>query len=130
MINIPADREIFDRSSATFWFDNDGILNAVSKNVPRNLETVKSNGDFLNSLLKGQKVCCLYDTTLAGPMSTESRAFVKKQLPDLYKAVAIITKSAVGKMFGTVIYALMPPYIPVKMFNDEAEARNWLKQYL
>src|SRR5688572_16878355 len=94
----PTDKEVYDKQGAIFWMDDDGILNAIGKNVPRTLNMMKANGEFLKTLLNGRKVCCLYDNSSSGSMDDESRSYVKKEMENLYKAVAIVTHSSIGKM--------------------------------
>jgi hypothetical protein len=128
-MRIPTNRETFERTTATFWFDEDGILNVKSKSGHRDIETVRSNGKFLDELLKGRKVCCLYDITSSGPLDKESRKLVKEQISRLYKAIGIITDSHLSKMLATIISVITPSSVPVKMFTDEEKAREWLQQH-
>jgi hypothetical protein len=58
------------------------------------------------------------------------RDYVAEVLPDIAIAVAIISRSAVGKMVANLFFSIKKQPHPVKMFNDEREAKEWLKQYL
>jgi hypothetical protein len=130
-MKIPVDGTIiYDRPLAILWFDKDGILCSVAKNVPRTLENTREQFEFIGSLLGGKKVCILSDVSFSGSIDQEAREFVKKHAALQYKAIAIVTTSALGTMIGTLLSIIFPFTVPAKVFINEAEARQWLKQYL
>ena len=46
------------------------------------------------------------------------------------KAIALVHDNFVNQMLGTIIFYFNSPCIPHKMFSDEQEAINWLKQFV
>ncbi len=127
----PLNVKVFDFPAALMWFDEDGILYSVSKKVPQpTIEEAKNvMKDFL-ILTGGKKVCMLSDNTNATPMNKEMRDYYAEVIPQVLKAVAIISRSAVGKMTANVFFSINKQPYPVKLFTDENEAKEWLKQYL
>ena len=81
-------------------------------------------------ITKWKKVCLLIDTTNSTPSSKEVRDYAAEIFPELVKAIAMVSKSALGRMIANLFFGLKPPPYPVKMFSEEAEAKEWLKQYL
>jgi CheY-like chemotaxis protein len=123
----PTDAEIFEDSLATYWLDMDGILNFDVKSTPRTLESSKSLIQSLTKMLGAKKVYCITDLTSAGEIPEESRAYYQKEVPALFKAVAYITQGELSRMVATVYSLIFNPSIPTKIFNNESDARAWLK---
>ncbi|HEY0030207.1 MAG TPA: STAS/SEC14 domain-containing protein [Bacteroidia bacterium] len=115
---------------STFWFDEDGILRAVAKRCIRTLETQKRNFNFIASFTEHKQVCLLADTSEATPLDRESREFTAQELPKLFKAMAIISISPLGRFIANGFLAVNKQPIPIKFFTNEQDARDWLKQFL
>ena len=52
---------IYEGELASFWFDENGILCANSKSVPRTLEKQKANYDLVRQITGNRLVCLLAD---------------------------------------------------------------------
>lgn len=78
----------------------------------------------------GTKICMLSDSTDSPPPNREMRDYAAEVIPEIAKAVAIISRSAVGKMAANLFFSIKRQPYPVKMFTEETEAKEWLKQYL
>lgn len=131
MLTPPSDAKIHDLIDSIVWFDDDGIVYAISKKQPEpTLEEIKERIESFKKLTDGQKVCILIDATNTGEMSREVRDYAAQEFPKIFKAIAIISGSALGKMMANLFFTIKNPPYPIKMFNDESEAKNWLEQYL
>ncbi len=129
MLKAPTDNTIvYDKPLATFWFDKDGILYSIAKNVPRTLENVKEQHEFIQSLTKGKKICAITEVSFSGTLSPEAREYSKRAM-DTYKAIAILTTTPMGKMIGAILSVITPISVPVKIFNNERKARQWIEQF-
>lgn len=126
----PENKIIYESAIVTFWFDDDGILNAVSKDTPRTIDGTKQYIQEVRSLLGGQKVCAILDVSNASQLKKDEREYIKHEIETIYKAVAIITHSQFSKIVGALLLFLIPTSIPAKAFTNEQEAREWIKQYL
>ncbi len=128
---LPENREVFEFPTSTMWFDENGILCSIAKKVPaQTVEEAKQTMEEFRKVTGGKKVCMLSDSTNSAPIDKEMRDYVAEVLPDIAIAVAIISRSAVGKMVANLFFSIKKQPYPVKMFNDEREAKEWLKQYL
>ncbi len=128
---LPQNTEIFHFPTSTMWFDENGILCSISKKVPsQTVEEAKNTIEEFVKITGGKKVCMLSDSTDSTPVNKEMRDYIAEVLPNIAKAVAIISRSAVGKMAANLFFSLKKQPYPVKMFTDETEAKEWLKQYL
>lgn len=126
----PDNVKIFEGELATFWFNEKGILYAVAKKTPRTLEKQKENFALIKQITGNKKVCLFSDSTNASPPNKETRDYMEKEMPNIFKAMAIVSKSVVGEIFPKAFLILNSYPIPIKYFNEEKEAAEWLKQYL
>ncbi|MBA3970756.1 MAG: STAS/SEC14 domain-containing protein [Bacteroidetes bacterium] len=130
-MKAPENTKVYESSTSTHWYDENEILCSISKKTPPlSLEEMKKTiQDFL-STLRTEKVCMLIDVTHASESSREVRDYAAEELPKFVKAIAILSDSALGKMLANLFFRLTTHPYPTKMFNDEQEAKEWLKQYL
>jgi len=128
---LPENTEVFEFPTSTMWFDENGILCSIAKKVPQQtVEEAKETMEELRKITGGKKVCLLSDSTDSLPLNKEMRDYVAEVMPEIAIAVAIISRSAVGKMVANLFFSIKKQPYPVKMFSDETEAKEWLKQYL
>ncbi len=131
MMTPPPNVKVYDWSTSIFWFDEDGILHSVSKSTNRvSIEEAKSQIEEFKKMVGDKKVCFLADATNSSETTKEVRDYAASEFPKLFKALAIISSSPLGKMLGNLFFKLKKQPYPVRMFNNENEAREWLKQYL
>lgn len=130
-MEIPANADVIDQPNATYWFDENGIFCVIGKKGPAQTleEAVKSTEDF-KKMLNGKQVCMVLDITNSSPSPKEVRDYSSKELIKFTKAMALISKSALGRMVANLFFGLQPPPYPAKMFTNEKDAKEWLKQYL
>jgi hypothetical protein len=129
-MKIPEGIQRYEHLIATFWFDDDGILHSVSKPAPRTTEVMQEYVVFVKKMLNNQKVCILTDITHASPMDKETRQYISAELTNMFKAMAILSDSSIGKMIGNIFLNLNTLPFPTKMFTNEHEAKGWLKKQL
>jgi len=60
----------------------------------------------------------------------ETRKFSAEQLPNVYTAMAMVSKGGLAKFIMNLLFRFKPPPIPMKSFADDGEAREWLQQFL
>jgi hypothetical protein len=127
----PKDAEVIEFPTSTIWFDEDGVLYSVSKKTPPvSVEESKKTLEEFVRLTGGKKVCMIIDMTNASPTDKESREFGAEVLPPLTKAIGMVSRSPMGRMIANLFFGLKPPPYPVKMFANEKDAKEWIKQYL
>lgn len=130
-MNPEVSLKIYDTEVGTFWFDDDGILNHVAKPVTfPALDKLKQNNEFIKQICDNQTVCFLSNANKAQPMNQQMRDFVAEELPQMFKAMAIISNSMLSTMIANIFFKLKGQPVPMKMFTNENEAKKWLRQYL
>lgn len=126
----PKDAKVYEFPASIFWFDEDGIMCSVAHNVTQTLDGAKEAMERMREILNGRKVCLLSDSTDSAPVNKEMRDYAAEVIPEIVKAIAVISRSSVGTMAANLFFKLKKQPYPVKFFNHEGEAKQWLKQYL
>jgi len=130
-MEIPQNTKIYEFPTSTVWFDENGIVCSVAKKVPP--LTVPQTREVLirfRELTGGKKICLVSDSTHSAPVNKEMRDYLAEVMPEIVLAVAIISRSPVGKMAANLSFSIKRQLYPVRMFNDEMEAKAWLQQFL
>ena len=127
----PKDANVTETNTSTFWFDENGIFCSVSKKAPpQSLEEAKAGMQQVKNIIGNKKVCLLIDITNGRESTKEVRDYAANEFPKFVKAIAILSNSELGKMLANIFFNLKHQPYPTKMFVEEGEAKNWLKQYL
>src|ERR1700752_4017562 len=87
----PGNSHIYESDVQTFWFDENGILCAVSKDAPRTLERQQKTYELVKQISGNKKVCYLTEVTHVKPPDRETREYVLRESANLFKAVAVIS---------------------------------------
>lgn len=132
MLKPPPNTEIVNLPTAIIWFDDDDeFVCAVSKQeTERTPEVIQETLEGLKKLIGDKKVCLLIDVTHISEISREGRDLLAKEFPRFIKAVSVISGSAFGKMVANIFFTIKKQPYPIKMFNDDKKAREWLKQHV
>jgi len=126
----PPGREIFEGEIATYWLGKDGILVSVSKSPTRTVANITANLELVKQITNNKKVPLLIYLSKSGVPDKETRKFASKQLPNIYSAMAMVSKPGLAKFIMNLLFRLKPPPIPMKSFVNDKEAQAWLKQFL
>ena len=127
----PPNAQVYESSGSTFWFDENGIVCCVTKNTHlQTLEDISKGFNKFKQIIGKRKVCVLLDLTNSVEISREIRNFIASELPEFVTAIALISKTAFGKMLASVFLSISAQPYPTKMFSHEKEALKWLQQYV
>lgn len=129
ILELPKDKEIVESPTTYLWIDDDGVLNAVSKNIPRTLENLKETIDIIKKMTGNKRICFLADTSNTTYYTMEMREELYKKLNPLFKAVALVPCTHTGKLIGTILFK-RKELCPIKFFDDIKEAKDWLRKYV
>lgn len=125
----PANKETFESEIATYWFE-DGILFSLSKSPQRTVENITANIALIKSKTNNQPVPLLIYLTNSPVPDKATRNLVNKELPNVYKAMAMVSKPGLSTLIMAVLFKLKPSPIPIKSFTDAELAKQWLQQFL
>jgi len=130
-MKLPTDgTKIHQHPLATLWFDNEGILHKISKSTPRTVDNVKDLYSLIRKATHGKKVCAMIEVSNETASGPEVRSVLKKEIPETFKAVALLTKSHTGQMVATMTSVLTPIHVPTGVFKEEPKAEEWLRNQI
>ena len=108
---------------------HDGILYSYSKNPVRTVKNISANIELVKQITDGKKVPLLIYLTNSPVPDKQTRQFSTEQLPNVYTAMAMVSKPGLAKFIMNILFSLNKPPIPMKSFSDDEQALEWLKQY-
>jgi len=127
---IPTDREIYEGEIATYWLDDNGILVSLSKSPKRTVESIKANVLLVKKITGNKKVPLLIYLSNSPVPDKETRKYSTEMLPEIYSAMAMVSKPGLAKFIMNLLFKFKQPPIPMKSFTDAKEANEWLKKFL
>lgn len=112
------------------WLRQDGIVEIRwTPAVPSGLEDARAVIAAMSGITGGVPAPLLVHTTDAGPQDRAARVeFVRRQ--EVVSAVALIVGNPLSRMMATFFTNVSRPDVPIRLFEDEAVAAEWLKNYL
>ena len=125
----PDNTTTFDGELATYWFE-EGILISLSKSPTRTVANITENIALVKRITNNKKVPLLIYLSNSPVPDKETRKLAAKELPNVYTAMAMVSKSGLAKIIMNMVFGLKPPTIPMKSFSDDKKAKEWLKHYL
>lgn len=128
-ITPPTDREIYKGNIATYWFDN-GILVSLSNSEKRTVDLIKGNVAFVKQITGGKKMPLLIYLKKSPVPDKETRQFSTEMLPEIYSAMAMVSRPGLAQFIMKILFQLKPSPIPIKSFTNAAEAKEWLQQFV
>ncbi len=129
-IKIPTDREIIEGEIATYWVEDNGILVSLSKNPKRTVENIKVNVALVKKITGNKRVPLLIYLSNSPVPDKETRKFSTEKLPEIYSAMAMVSKPGLAKFIMNLLFKFKQPPVPMKSFINDREAKEWLKQFL
>jgi hypothetical protein len=104
----PADRPVYEGEIATYWLDDNGILVSLSKGPRRTVSNIKKNIDLVKEITNNRKVPLLIYLAPSPVPDKETRKFVAEQLPNVYKAMAMVSKPGLAAFIMNFLFKLKP----------------------
>lgn len=120
-----------ETSSGFTWLGENGIIMAIASNHQlHTLEHAIENTKMIAAIAGNVRRPFLIDMTKVKSMSKEAREYYAGPEPQKsITAVAIVTKSSVGKAVANFFLLLTKPAIPTRLFTQIDEAVEWLLPY-
>lgn len=108
-------------------YDWDGnILVSHSKSVLRTVELMNENAAAVKHHTGGEPVKLLIYLAESPMPDKATRLRSNELVPELYSAMAMITKPGLGQLILKMVFGLKTPPIPMKFFSSEVAAKRWL----
>jgi len=129
-MTTPNDIELIEGEIADYFYSPEGILYSYSKSPKRTIKNISENIALVKQITGGKKVPLLIYLSNSPVPDKETRRFSAQQLPNVYSAMAMVSKGGLGQFIMNILFKLKQPPIPMKSFADDKEARAWLQQFL
>lgn len=129
-MTLPENRELIKGEIADYWLDDDGILYSYSKSPKRTVKSITENIALVRKITGNKKVPLLIYLSNSPVPDKETRKFSTEQLPNVYTAMAMVSKPGLAQLIMSILFKFQSPPIPMKSFTDDKKAREWLMQYL
>jgi hypothetical protein len=128
-MNQPPKKVIIQGEIADYWME-DGILFSKSKSIRRTVENISANVALVKKITGNRRVPLLIYLANSPVPDKATRELSRQQLPAIYSAMAMVSKPGLSKLIMNILFRVSPPPIPMKSFSEDAEAKEWLKQYV
>ena len=131
-MEIPVNDTVLNLATYRTWMGNDGIARTKVKPFANiTFKEARENSEVINAFYAGKKFPLLVDSRDIRSITKEARDFFSIQKRETaVNALAILIYSPLSKIIGNFFMDLNKPQVPAKLFTNELEALNWLKQYL
>lgn len=123
----PTHKKIFKGEIADYWFE-DGILVSLSKSIKRTVPLIASNVELVKQITGNKPVPLLIYLKNSPVPDAATRKFSTEKLPEIYSAMAMISKPGLSRFIMNILFSLKPPPIPMKSFTNVEQAKLWLKE--
>ena len=132
-MDIPKDIQTYDMPASTIWIKDGIVYSTPKQGVSQELsgEQMKRDMQKFRAIVGHDKICMVVEMNpKSRPAPKHERDIVAAEITESVKAMAIITSSAITKMIANLFFGFKPPAYHVKMFQNEADATKWIKQYV
>lgn len=127
---IPEYTTLITGEIADYRLGNDGILYSYSKNPKRTVENITANIALVKDITGNKRKPLLIYLCPSPIPDKATRTFATTQLPEVYTAMAMVSKPGLSQLIMNILFRFKPPPIPMRSFSNDTEAREWLLQYI
>lgn len=120
-------------SQGEVWMDTDGVLHQVyTPGAKISIEDSRQELKIYKSTFcKDSRRPIIVDISNIKSVSKESRdIYSSEEMGETISAAALIVNSPVSRIMGNFYTGISKTKMPVRMFADNKDAKNWLKDFL
>jgi hypothetical protein len=118
--------QLIEGEIANYRLDESGILYSYSKSVLRTVPLMQKNRELVKSIAGNKPVPLLIFLKNSPMPDKATRDYSKSILPEIYSAMAMVSKPGLSTLIMKLLFAFQKPPIPMKSFTDEETAKAWL----
>lgn len=120
----------FTHPKFRMWLAPDGVVHLVwVPQIPSGIEDATAAINAMIELTDGRQAPLLVDTRVAGPQDRAARMeFIRRH--EVVSAVALIAGNPLSRMMANFFINVSRPKAPTRLFEDEASALAWLKEFV
>lgn len=125
----PEESQLIKGEIADYYLDGEGILYSYSKSILRTVDFIASNVALVKEITGNKPVPLLIYLTNSPVPDKAARKFSTEKLPEIYTAMAMVSKPGLSKLIMNILFKFTAPPIPMRSFSNDSEAREWLLQF-
>lgn len=118
--------QIIPGDIADYRLDESGILYSYSKSILRTVPLMEANVALVKQITGGKPTPLLIFLKNSPMPDKATRKYSKEKIPEIYSAMAMVSKPGLSAFIMKLLFAFQKPPIPMKSFTDEASAKEWL----
>ncbi len=111
---------------ADYRLDESGILYSYSKSILRTIPLMEANAALVKQITGDKPVPLLIFLTNSPMPDKATRQYSKLKIPEIYSAMATVSKPGLSAFIMKLLFAFQKPPIPMKSFTNEEDAKAWL----
>ena len=115
---------------ADYELTESGILVSYSKPIKRTVPLISANVELVKKITGGRPVPLLIYLCDSPVPDKETRKLSTEKLPEIYSAMAMVSKAGLSAFIMKILFKFQKPPIPMKSFTDDQEAEKWLIQFI
>ncbi len=108
----------------------EGILYSYSKDPKRSIENISRNIALVKQITGNKKIPLLIYLSNSPVPDKATRQFSTEQLPEVYTAMAMVSKPGLAQLIMKILFKFKAPPIPMRSFSNDMEAKEWLQQFV
>jgi len=124
------DNNLIDGEIADYLLTDEGILISYSKSILRTVENISANVALVKKITNGKKVPLLIYLKNSRIPDQKTRKFSTEKLPEIYTAMAMVSKPGLTQFIMNILFKFQNPPIPMQSFTDDKKAMEWLRRFL
>lgn len=102
----PPNNDLIKGEIADYYLDSDGILYSYSKSIKRTVQNITENIALVKSITNNKTVPLLTYLCDSPVPDKATRQFSTEQLPNVYKAIAMVSKAGLAKLIMNILFKL------------------------
>jgi hypothetical protein len=110
---------------ARYHFEQD-VLISQSFPVQRTVENLTSNAELIRSITNNKPTKVLVILCKSPVPDKAARNLSARLVPELYSAMAMVSKPGLAQFVMRMVFAFSNPGIPIKIFSNQQDALKWL----
>ncbi|RYD77362.1 MAG: STAS/SEC14 domain-containing protein [Sphingobacteriales bacterium] len=124
------ENNLIEGEIADYLLTDEGILISYSKNVLRTVQNISENVTLVKKITNNKPVPLLIYLRNSPVPDKETRKFSTEKIPEIYSAMAMVSKPGLSQFIMKILFKLQNPPIPMQSFTDGKKALEWLKRFL
>jgi len=119
--------KILENEEVIYKIEDGLLISEFKQPVKMDLDNAKSMIEMRHEISAGEKQLWLCDFKGLKGFTKEGRDYAEVHGQDYLHATAVVVNSSAVKYIANLWNKLKKPHVPMMVFTDKSEAKNWLR---